>query len=86
VTTALADSRVRALVLMGVPTYDETGLMHRAAVESTENALLGVVTGLRGLGAGGTFEGVALYAEWTTDEKEWATYERIWRGQAESRP
>jgi hypothetical protein len=86
VTTALADSRVRARVLMGVPTYDETGLMHRAAVESTENALLGVVTGLRGLGAGGTFEGVALYAEWTTDEKEWATYERIWRGQAESRP
>jgi len=67
-------------VLVGVPTYDQTGLMHRAGVETPENALLGVVAGLRGLGAGGTFEGIALYAEWTTDQKEWDVYERIWRG------
>ena len=82
VTTTLADSRIRARVLMGVPTYDETGLMHRGHVETPENALLGIVAGLRGLGAGGTFEGVALYAEWTTDDAEWATYERIWRGRS----
>jgi len=63
-----------------VPTYDQTGLMHRAGVETPENALLGVVAGLRGLGTGGTFEGIALYAEWTTDDAEWATYERLWRG------
>jgi hypothetical protein len=37
------------------------------------------VAGLRGLGAGGTFEGVALYAEWTTDTDDWAAYERGWR-------
>jgi hypothetical protein len=80
VTSTLADSRIRARVLMGIPTYDETGLMHRAGVETPENALFGVVAGLRGLGGGGTFEGVALYAEWTTDEAEWAAYERIWRG------
>jgi hypothetical protein len=67
-------------VLVGVPTYDETGLMHRAGVETPENALAGLVAGLRGLGAGGTFEGVALYAEWTTDASEWAVYERRWRG------
>jgi hypothetical protein len=80
VTRALAQSRARARVLLGVPTYDDTGFMHRAGVETTENALLGVVAGLRGLGAGGTFEGVALYAEWTTDAKDWAVYERVWRG------
>jgi hypothetical protein len=80
VTADLADAHVRARVLMGIPTYDETGLMHRGSVETTENALLGTVAGLRGLGRGGTFEGVALYAEWTTDEGEWAAYERIWRG------
>jgi hypothetical protein len=84
VTTALADSKIRARVLMGVPTYDETGRMHRAGVETTENALLGVVAGLRGLGTGGTFEGVALYAEWTTGDAEWAVYERRWRGRAPS--
>jgi hypothetical protein len=74
----LGNSRTR--VLVGIPTYDETGLMHRGTVETPENALVGLVSGLRGLGAGGTFEGVALYAEWTTDQSEWATYERLWRG------
>jgi hypothetical protein len=63
-----------------VPTYDETGLMHRAAAESPENALAGIVSGLRGKGGGGTFEGVALYAEWTTDDREWGVYESVWRG------
>jgi hypothetical protein len=80
VTRRFDTAHVRARVLVGVPTYDQTGLMHRAGVETPEHALLGVVAGLRGLGAGGTFEGVALYAEWTTDEKEWDVYERIWRG------
>jgi hypothetical protein len=78
-TSRLAGSG-RARVLVGIPTYDETGLMHRGYVETPENALVGLVEGLRGLGAGGTFEGVALYAEWTTDESEWEVYERIWRG------
>jgi len=80
VTRELAAARSPARVLMGVPTYDQTSFMHRAGVETPENALLGVVAGLRGLGAGGTFEGIALYAEWTTDEPEWAVYERVWRG------
>jgi hypothetical protein len=69
----------RARVLIGIPTYDGAGLMHRADVENPENALAGLVAGLRGVGGGGTFEGVALYAEWTTDDAEWATYERLWR-------
>jgi hypothetical protein len=79
-TARLRAADTRARVLVGVPTYDETGIMHRAGVETPENALVGVVAGLRGLGGGGTFEGVALYAEWTTDEKEWTAYERYWRG------
>ena len=72
-----------ARVLMGVPTYEPFGFMHRRGVETPENALVGVVAGLRGLGAGGTFEGVALYAEWTTDEADWAAYERYWRNRPE---
>jgi len=70
----------RTRVLVGIPTYKETGLMHRKAVETPENALLGVVAGLRGRTGGGTFEGVALYAEWTTDPEDWEVYERVWRG------
>ncbi len=79
VAGALDQSRSKARVLMGVPTYEPYGFMHRAGVETPENALLGVVAGLRGLGAGGTFEGVAIYAEWTTDDQDWAVYERYWR-------
>jgi hypothetical protein len=86
VTQRFAASHVRARVLVGVPTYDQTGLMHRAGVETPENAMLGVVAGLRGLGTGGTFEGIALYAEWTTDDSEWATYERLWRGRVPRAP
>lgn len=80
VTTALLTSSSRARVLVGVPTYDDAGVMHRSRVENLDNAIPGLVAGLRGLGAGGTFEGVALYAEWTTDAQEWAAYERLWRG------
>ncbi len=78
VTADLARSS-RARVLVGIPTYKDSGLMHRKGVETPENALIGVVSGLRGR-AGGTFEGVALYAEWTTDPEDWAMYERVWRG------
>ncbi|HEY7514896.1 MAG TPA: glycosyl hydrolase family 18 protein [Vicinamibacteria bacterium] len=80
VTRELVARRSRARVLLGIPTYDESGLMHRKGVETPENAIPGIVAGLRGLGGGGTFEGVALYAEWTTDATEWAAYERLWRG------
>ena len=80
ITSDLAASRTSTRILLGVPTFDEMGFMHRAGVETPENALLGVVAGLRGLGAGGTFEGVALYAEWTTGEEDWTVYERLWRG------
>jgi hypothetical protein len=83
VAGALVDSGSEARVLMGVPTYEDFGFMHRKQVETLENALLGVVAGLRGLGAGGTFEGVALYAEWTTDDDDWAAYERVWRNRSD---
>ena len=83
VAGALVTSGSEARVLMGVPTYEDFGFMHRSGVETVDNALYGVVAGLRGLGAGGTFEGVALYAEWTTDDADWAAYERVWRNQAD---
>jgi hypothetical protein len=83
VAGALDASASDARVLMGIPTYEPYGFMHRRGVETPENALVGVVAGLRGLGAGGTFEGVALYAEWTTDESEWLVYERYWRNRPE---
>ena len=49
-TRRLESSRARMLI--GIPTYDARGIMHRAGVETPENALLGVVAGLRGVGGG----------------------------------
>jgi Glycosyl hydrolases family 18 len=83
VAGALDSSGSNARVLMGIPTYEPYSFMHRRGVETPENALAGVVAGLRGLGAGGTFEGVAIYAEWTTDAKDWRAYERHWRNRPE---
>ncbi len=83
VAGALDASGSDARVLMGIPTYEPYGFMHRRGVETPENALVGVVAGLRGLGAGGTFEGVALYADWTTDAADWSAYERHWRNRPE---
>ena len=83
VAGALDSSGSKTRVLMGIPTYEPYSFMHRRGVETPENALAGVVAGLRGLGAGGTFEGVAIYAEWTTDEKDWRAYERHWRNRPE---
>jgi hypothetical protein len=83
VAGALDASGSDARVLMGIPTYEPYSFMHRPGVETPENALVGVVAGLRGLGAGGTFEGVALYAEWTTDASDWTAYERYWRNRPE---
>jgi hypothetical protein len=83
VAGALDSSGSDARVLMGIPTYEPYSFMHRKDVETPENALAGVVAGLRGLGAGGTFEGVAIYAEWTTDEAEWRAYERGWRNRTD---
>ncbi len=80
VTSDFVAHHLRARVLLGVPTYHQTGLMHRAGVETPAHAIAGIVAGLRGLGGGGTFEGIALYAEWTTDPADWAVYERLWRG------
>ena len=82
-TPRFAASHSRARLLVGVPTYDETGFMHRAGVETPDNALTGLVAGLRGVGGGGAFEGVALYAEWTTNPAEWSDYERLWRGRGD---
>jgi hypothetical protein len=81
VTSSLLASQSHAHVLLGVPTYEKKSLMHRAGVETLDNAIPGIVAGLRGVKAGGTFEGVALYAGWTTGPGEWDTYERLWRGQ-----
>ena len=82
-TGALDASGSDARVLMGVPTYDTFGFMHRAASRRPRTRWSASWPACAASARGGTFEGVALYAEWTTDEADWAVYERFWRNRPE---
>jgi hypothetical protein len=71
-------------LFMGVPTYEDE---HFGFHPSAEN----MQSGLRGIGIGLSFDdppagpnvGAAIYAGWTTDEKEWAVWRRDWLGEKE---
>ena len=66
--------------LMGVPAYDDDKDYHRPDVETIEHSLNGIVAGLRAAKLPEHFRGVAIYASFTTDERKWAVYDRVWRG------
>ena len=69
----------KATVLIGVPTYEEPSRTFHPDAENMESALRGVRLALAGLPPDRL--GVAIYARWTTDDVEWATYRRLWRAQ-----
>ena len=56
-----------------MPVYDDAGVgYHDPTVENVENALLGVTAGLGRLEAlPAHYQGIAVYCEWETDEREW---------------
>ncbi len=66
--------------LMGVPAYDDDKDYHRPDVETIEHSLNGIVAGLGAIKNTEHFRGVAIYASFTTDERKWAVFDRLWRG------
>jgi hypothetical protein len=66
--------------LMGVPAYDDDKDYHRPDVETVEHSLNGIMAGLRAVKNLEHFRGVAIYASFTTDERKWAVFDRLWRG------
>lgn len=74
-----ACSAVEHEVLIGIPSYQDAPEYSDPHVENVTNALLGVRSALE------TFEdrpecfrGVAVYANWVTDEQEWSELDRVW--------
>jgi hypothetical protein len=67
-------------VLIGVPAYEDVPLYSNPEIENIPNAVAGVRAALEELGGAGQgcFEGIAIYANWVTDEAEWAAYRRDW--------
>lgn len=66
-------------VLIGVPAYEDVPLYSNPEIENVPTAVAGVRAALEELGAGrACFEGIAVYANWVTDDAEWASYRRHW--------
>ena len=62
-------------VIIGIPTYDAEPPGHDPAVENVLSALQGYSLGLAQAGEDAAFvQGIAVYADWETDETEWAQF------------
>lgn len=79
VTAAVAKVNRACKVLLGVPTYKDVTIAHHKHAENLLMALVGVKKGLEDSRARvSVFAGVAPYADFTTDNKEWSIYKRYW--------
>jgi hypothetical protein len=66
-------------VLIGIPTYPAELPGHDPLVENVGSAIRGIRTGLQEAGDNaGAVEGIAIYADWTTDDNEWAQFKALW--------
>jgi len=81
---ALSDPITGTALVIGIPTYDRDVTeppAHDPAVENVESAVTGIRLGLSQAGeAAQTVKGVAIYAEWETDDSEWAQFKSDWLG------
>ncbi len=65
-------------LLLGVPTYDEWTPGHWPYAETPAAALQGIRLGLQESPHRDAFQGIAIYAEWTTSSADWADIVRGW--------
>lgn len=79
-STAVGDPGCRLLI--GLPTYGKGFISHNPRAENIRIGLKGVRDGMADTSAvAKVFAGVALFADYTTDEAEWRTYSRLWLNQ-----
>jgi hypothetical protein len=68
-------------VMIGIPSYEDVPAFSDPEVENIANAVKGVRAALEMRRSGSeAFDGVAVYACWTTDSTEWRDYEVHWLG------
>jgi hypothetical protein len=80
VTRAARKANPSCRILIGVPTYWKGGPSHHPYAENLAVALRGVREGFAALSAEerASFAGVAPFADYTTDENEWAIWQQQW--------
>jgi hypothetical protein len=67
------------IMFMGVPTYEDQRWGFHPEAENVTSGIRGIQKGLERVDSG-RFEnfGIAMYAEWTTDQGEWDVYKQAW--------
>ncbi|MHB1458015.1 MAG: glycosyl hydrolase family 18 protein [Armatimonadota bacterium] len=79
VTRSVAKGNPNCRVLIGLPTYDNHTPSHNPAAENLALALKGVCEGLADHRTElSVFAGVAIFADYTTDNTEWQIYRDWW--------
>jgi hypothetical protein len=78
VTRAVAAANPHCRVILGVPTYGDGTPSHNPHAENLRLALLGVRNGLANGADLAVWQGVGLFADYTTDENEWRTFDELW--------
>ncbi len=62
-------------IVIGIPTYDAELPAHDPLVENIDSAMAGFNAGLAAAGEAAEFvQGIAIFADWTTDDLEWAQF------------
>jgi hypothetical protein len=76
---AISELGVGTEIVIGIPTYESELPGHDTAVENIQSAVQGVNAGLSEIGDDTAFvRGLAIYADWTTDDTEWSQYQSAW--------
>ena len=79
VSTAADAANKNCKVIIGLPSYEDVTLAHHHKTESLANSLRGLNDGLADKGTvRSNIEGIALFADYTTDEAEWKLYSDYW--------
>lgn len=66
-------------VLFGIPTYEDATAAHSRYSENLTNALRGIIAGLQEPQVNKQqVDGIALFADYTTDQYEWLDYQHYW--------
>ncbi|MCC6805086.1 MAG: hypothetical protein IT319_19560 [Anaerolineae bacterium] len=66
-------------LFIGIPTFDAEPPGHDPLVENIDSAVQGIELGLQQAGDAARYvKGLAIYADWTTDDAEWADFQSAW--------
>lgn len=75
----IAEMDTKTQLLVGIPSYDTASPEHKPDVETIQSAAEGVRRGVQQAGDAAKFvQGVAIYAEWDTDEADWSQFRSAW--------